>query len=162
LAQGERWRSTGRLRLVEELQRDFRTFKAAVHKDQALSDKIHSHGSSTSFGEAWSPFGYRFPLLKQVCGCLASEFLGAATVESDFSRFNSEFDEFRTSLNELPVEEYFNTSTSRRCLRFIIELLQPQCTVVRFGRFHIEVVQFAGPNHKYPYLVVAAEPYRPK
>jgi hypothetical protein len=102
--QSERLKYVGSPGLIEDLEREFRSFKAAVHDETALHSTLEAHGPATSFKEAWRPFGYRFPLLKRFCGGLASVFPGTATVESDFSLLNWEFDEFRTSLTELSLE----------------------------------------------------------
>jgi hypothetical protein len=104
LEQSELFQYSGRPGLAEYLEREFRAFKAAVNDYQALFSTIQAHGRTTSFDVAWTSLGCRFPRLKQYCGGLASAFPGTATVVSDVSILNWEFDEFRTSLTELSLE----------------------------------------------------------
>jgi hypothetical protein len=89
---------------VDELEREFRSFKAAVHSESTLLDSLRKRGTSIGFEEAWQPLGIRFAKLRQFCGGLATVFPGTATVESDFSVLKWEYDEFRSTLSELSLE----------------------------------------------------------
>lgn len=65
-----------------------------------------------SFEEALEPFGSRFATLKVFCGCRATVFPGTATVESDFSILNWEYESFSQSILDVPLEgKYVDAST---------------------------------------------------
>jgi hypothetical protein len=89
---------------VDELEREFRSFEAAVHAESALSNTLKTHCATTGFEVAWQTLGTRFAKLRQFCGGLATVFPGTATVESDFSVLKWEHDEFRSTLTELSLE----------------------------------------------------------
>jgi hypothetical protein len=102
MEQSQRLRCSGQN--LDELEREFRSFKAAVHAESALSDKLNTHCATTGFEVAWQPLGTRFAKLRQFCGGLATVFPGTATVESDLSVLKWEHDEFRSTLIELSLE----------------------------------------------------------
>jgi hypothetical protein len=60
---------------VDELECDFCTFKAAVHSEGTLSDKLHNHGASIGFEETWKTVVIRYYKLRQFCGGLATKCL---------------------------------------------------------------------------------------
>jgi hypothetical protein len=84
---------------VDELELEFRSLKAAFHSENAISDSLKKHGTTTGFSEARHSLGTRFSKLR-----LATVFPGTATVESDFSVLQWEYDEFRLTLTELSLE----------------------------------------------------------
>jgi hypothetical protein len=89
---------------VNELEREFRSFKAAVHAECALSDTLNTNCATTGFEVARQLLGSRFAKLRQFCGGLATVLPGTAAVESDFSVLKWEHDEFRSTLTELSLE----------------------------------------------------------
>jgi hypothetical protein len=52
---------------VGGLERDFRSFKAAVHSESTLSDSLKTHGAAIGFADALQPLGIRFAKLRQFC-----------------------------------------------------------------------------------------------
>jgi hypothetical protein len=104
LEQSQSLQSTCNTTLVDDLKRDYRSFKSSVHSELSLSEQLDKHGPMTSFDDAWRPLGMIFSLLKQLCGGLAFVFPGTATVESDFGVLKWEFNEHRSSLTDFSLE----------------------------------------------------------
>jgi hypothetical protein len=102
MEQSQRLRCSGQS--VDELEREFRSFKAAVHVESALSDTVNMYCATTGPEVAWQPFGTRFAKLRQFCGGLATVVPGTASVESVLSVLKWEHDEFRSTLTELSFE----------------------------------------------------------
>jgi hypothetical protein len=76
LEQSQRLRCSGQG--VDELELEFRSFKAAFHSENSLSDSLQKHGTTNGFSEAWHSLGTRFSKLRQFCGGLATVFPGTA------------------------------------------------------------------------------------
>jgi hypothetical protein len=56
---------------VDELEREFRSFKAAIHAESAISDTLNTHCVTTGFEGAWQLLESTFDKLRQFCGGLA-------------------------------------------------------------------------------------------
>jgi hypothetical protein len=46
---------------VDGLEREFCSFKAAVHSESTLSDSLKTHGATIGFADAWQPLGTSLP-----------------------------------------------------------------------------------------------------
>jgi hypothetical protein len=69
---------------------------------------VDQHDHTTSFNEAWNSFdGTRFDQLRRLCAELATVFPNSTSVESNFSIFKWEFDEFHKNLLDLSLEGIF-------------------------------------------------------
>jgi hypothetical protein len=90
---------------IELISQQFSKFIRAVREEPQFKDAVEKDVDNLNgFSESWSPTQGRFPLLQEFCGCLASAFPNAATVESDFSIIGWEKDDCRADLTDFSLE----------------------------------------------------------
>lgn len=102
--QAGRLRLNGGQEISEELERYFKSFRDAILFDVSLSRSLKSHLKVVVFANMWEPLEKLFTRLRKFSCDIETVFPGTATVESDFSVMNWEFDEFRSSLTQFSLE----------------------------------------------------------
>jgi hypothetical protein len=89
---------------VEGLEREFRSFNAAVHSENTLSDSLKAHGATIGLKTRGIPSAPGLPNYGSSVAGFPRSSLRAATVESDVSTLKWEHDEFRSTLTAPSVE----------------------------------------------------------
>ena len=89
--------------MIEGAESDHRDLLLAHAREPELKATLESHNEKTLFNEAWDCLKGRFPLLRQLCGGLATAFPNTTSVESDYSLAQWEKDNSRTSLTSLSL-----------------------------------------------------------
>ncbi|CAK9253641.1 unnamed protein product [Sphagnum jensenii] len=93
---------------INAIENYHRELLTAYGMENGISSNVDQHDHTMSFNEAWDSLdGTRFDQLCRFCAGLVTIFPNSTSVESDFSIFKWELEEFRKSLLDLSLERIF-------------------------------------------------------